>query len=161
MSVGNHLNQDHVHEVEGRESDSKVKAPGQGSLSRPQFHLLRLLEAVSHKVLRQSWRTGSTLYQVVQQQPPYLACQDDKLSRLPSVTANPGEFRLMPTKTSGCRHPPQPSSWSSERKYCMPASSFMPAISPLRNFSFSTLHSESPSCLLPPPPADALAPAYL
>ena len=49
----NHLNQDHVHEVEGRESDGKVEASGQGPLSRPQLHLLRLLEASSHQGLRQ------------------------------------------------------------------------------------------------------------
>ena len=104
--------------------------------------------ATSHKVLRQPSRTRSTPCQVVQRRSPCLARQFDKWSRLPSVIANQVKFRLMRRKPSDCRHPPQPSSWSSERKYCMPASSLMPAISPPRNFSFSSWRSGGPSCLL-------------
>ena len=73
-----HLNEDHVHEVEGRKSDGEVEAPGQGTLSRPQLHILRplLLEAISHLVLRQLDQVNST---------SNLACQVDKLSPLPPM----------------------------------------------------------------------------
>ena len=78
----NHLNQDHVHEVEGWEPDGKVEAPGQGALSCPQLHLL--LGDISHKVLCQP------LYDQINPvvQSPYLACQVDRWSRLSSVIAN-------------------------------------------------------------------------
>ena len=75
----NHLNEDHVHEVEGRKSDGEVEAPGQGTLSRPQLHILRLLllEAISHLVLRQLDQVNSTSSLVF--------CQVDKLSPLPPM----------------------------------------------------------------------------
>ena len=51
MNTAIHLNEDHVHEVKGRESDSKIKPPGQGSLSHPKIHFL--LETISPCVLNQ------------------------------------------------------------------------------------------------------------
>ena len=86
----NHLNEDHVHEVEGRKSDGEVEASGQGTLSRPQLHiLLRLLDS--------TLRATPTLQDQVNSMSS-LACRVDKLSPLPSVNGTrPG--RIHPDKS--------------------------------------------------------------
>ena len=88
--MANHLNEDHVHEVEGRKSDGEVEASGQGTLSRPQLHiLLRLLDS--------TLRATPTLQDQVNSMSS-LACRVDKLSPLPSVNGTrPG--RIHPDKS--------------------------------------------------------------
>ena len=117
MNTAIHLNEDHVHEVKGRESDGKIEPPGQGSLSYPKIHFL--LETISPCVLNQP---------------------DCHHTRIVTVAINDcqDQVRVTPTKISICRHSPQPSLLSSKHKYWMLASSIKPANS-LHNFSCPSL----------------------
>ena len=117
MNTAIHLNEDHVHEVKGRESDGKIEPPGQGSLSHPKIHFL--LETISPRFLNQP---------------------DCHHTRIVTVAINDcqDQVRVTSTKISICRHSPQPSLLSSKHKYWMLASSIKPANS-LHNFSCPSL----------------------